>query len=291
MKYVIFISIYMLFQMQVVFAQQINNSGLENWQTMGSIQVPDSFYTFDQIIFIGAATTMQTSDAHSGQYAALLQTQAGPSTTNFEGQLNYGDFTLGSTNYFRGWPFSSRPDKLKFWYKFSNSGSDTALAFIGLSKWTGSFNFIGIGTIAITSDASTYTLAEVPITYTSSVIPDTILIGFVSSSNNNPTPGTQLYIDDIYLDYSTGISTLVRDSGFEVYPSITSGSFSVKDYSSNRNSILKITNTLGEIVYIQKSTGNDVYQIDTHLRAGIYFVTLENESKKYSKKIIIKPTF
>lgn len=291
MKNVIFISMCMLFQMQVVLAQQLNNSGLENWQTMGSIQVPDSFYTFDQIIFIGNATTMQTTDAHSGQYAALLQTQAGPTTTNFTGQLTYGNLTIGPTNYFRGWPFSSRPNKLKFWYKYSNSGSDTALAFIGLSKWTGSFNFIGLGTISITSNASSYTLAEVPITYTSGVNPDTIILGFTSSSNDNPTAGTQLYIDDIYLDYSTGISTLDENSGFEVYPNISSGTFSVKDLSINRNSILKITNALGEIVYIQKLTGNDEYQIHTYLRAGIYFITLENESKKYSKKIIINPLF
>jgi hypothetical protein len=102
MRHFIFISMCILYPMHVVFAQQINNAGLENWQTMGSIQVPDSFYTFDQIIFIGTATSMQTTDAHSGQYAALLQTQSGPTTTNFPGRLNYGNLTLGTTNYFRG---------------------------------------------------------------------------------------------------------------------------------------------------------------------------------------------
>jgi hypothetical protein len=148
-----------------------------------------------------------------------------------------------------------------------------------------------MGTLSISNNATSYTLAEVPITYTSGVNPDTILIGFTSSSNNNPTPGTQLYIDDIYPDYTTNLSTIDANNGFELYPSISSGTFIVKDHFSNRNSILKIINTFGEIVYTQKLTSNDEYQIQTHLNAGIYFVTMENDSKHYSKKIVIERSF
>lgn len=291
MKYFIFIGINILMQMQTVFAQQINNAGLENWQMLGLFNVPDSFYSHDQVISNCCNFTNQTTDAHSGQYAAVIAPSPIFTTINNISQLNYGNFTVGTTSYsFSGWPFASRPIKLKFWYKYVNAGSDTATAYIGLSKWSGSSNIIGQGSISITSNVASYTLAEVPINYTSGMNPDTLILGFSSFTLGSLTQGTEFYIDDISLDYATGISSLDANLGFELYPSISSGNFSIKDYFSNGNSFLKITNTLGEIVYIQQLTGQNEYQIQTQLRAGVYFVSLESDSKQYCKKIIIEPT-
>lgn len=290
MKYFIFLGMYILIQMQIVFAQQINNAGFENWQMQGLYIVPDSFYSHDQVISTCCNFTNQTFDAHSGQYAAVIGPSPIFTPINNIGQLNYGSFTAGPPTFFSGWPFASRPIKLKFWYKYVNAGSDTATAYIGLSKWTGSSSIIGQGSISITSSVTSYTLAEVTINYFSGMNPDTLILGFSSFTPGFFTSGTEFYIDDISLDYATGISTLDAKSGFELYPSITSGNFTVKDHFSNGNFHLRITNTLGEIVYTQKLTGHDEYQIQTQLRAGVYFVILDNDSKQYCKKIIIEPT-
>jgi hypothetical protein len=187
---------------QTAFCQQISNASFENWQTFQGYQVPDSFYTFDQVLFLGTATTERTNDAHTGQFAALLRTIAGLATTNFAGLLSYGSFrTIGTTNYFLGWPLSSRPTKMNFWYKFERAGNDSAMAFVILSKWNGAYStIVGTGSLYISSNTPTYTVAEVPISYSSSANPDTIHFSFISSFNESPTAGTLFYIDDISLD-------------------------------------------------------------------------------------------
>jgi hypothetical protein len=290
MKYFIFIGMFVLFQMQAVFAQQINNAGFENWQMQGLSFVPDFFFSDDQLSSNCCNFTSQTFDAHSGQYAAMIIPSPLFISMNNLNQLNYGSFTAGLPTSFGGWPFALRPGKLKFWYKYVNAGSDTATAYIALSKWTGSSSIIGQGSISITGNVASYTLAEVAINYLFGVNPDTLILGFSSAKPGFFNPGTELYIDDIYLDYTTGISTLDANSGFELYPSITSGNFTIKDHFSNGKSSLRITNTLGEIVYTQKLTGDNDFLIQTQLRAGVYFVILDNDSKRYCKKIIIEST-
>jgi hypothetical protein len=266
-------------------AQQINNGGLESWQTFTNFEVPDSFYTFDQNIFVGTATTSKTTDAHSGQYAALLQTQAGPTSTNFSGTMSYGSFSAGPVNYFYGWPFAQRPTKLKFWYKYINPGNDTALCGIFLSKWTGLHTSIGSGIFYFSANTPNYTLAEIPVNYTSGVLPDTLSIGFMSSVNANPTSGTMLYIDDISLDYSTALESNPAINAIRVYPNPCSNAMYIT-IPSPGNHHLTIRDVLGSAVY-EKDNYSSQLAIDcSQFNAGVYTIHLEKGASKFTGKVL-----
>lgn len=207
MKTILFTFIFgFVFTFQL-FAQQINNGDLENWQNYGNFEMPDFFYTYDQALFVGSPTTIKSTDAQSGQYAALLQTVQGPGPSDWTGGLGYGSYqTQGSISTTYGHPFTHRPSKLIFWYKYFNAASDTGLAGVLLSKWNGTTKIIiGEGLMNFTSNITSYTMAELAITYYSSLNPDTVIISFIGSWGTQ-TPGTMLYIDNLSFDYTTDIS-------------------------------------------------------------------------------------
>ncbi len=72
-----------------------------------------------------------------------------------------------------------------------------------------------------------------------------------------------------------------------IYPNPTFSSFTIKKLLSKQNELL-IINMLGEIVYMEKLSGNDEILISPHLQKGIYFVKLIDEEKSYLNKLIIE---
>lgn len=285
---------------QTAFCQQISNASFENWQTFQGYQVPDSFYTFDQVLFLGVATTERTTDAHTGQFAALLRTIAGLATTNFAGLLSYGSFqTIGITNYFLGWPFSSRPTKMNFWYKFERAGNDSALARVILSKWDGGYStIVGTGRLYISSNTPIYTVAEVPISYSSSANPDTIHFSFISSFNESSSAGTLFYVDDISLDSGpAGIDDHNQSSICFVldqnYPNPFNPSTTISYSLPTTDMVqLKIFNILGQevttLVNEEKPSGSYELNWDAvNLPSGVYIYRLQAGSFVQTRKMIL----
>lgn len=275
-------------------SQQISNCGLEQWQSFTGYEVPDSFLTIDQVFFFGQQLVSKTTDAHYGQYAAIVQT----GYVSVPGLLSYGRFErIGQINYFYGWPFTARPDTLKFWYKFFPAGNDTGLAAIFLSKWNGSPVMIGSGQMPIFNNTTPYTLAEIPIDYSSSETPDTIIISFISSFNNDPTIGTMLFIDDISLDYPTGVKEVtsnVPETFFlTAYPNPFNPSTKIIWQAPvGCWQTLKIYDVLGNeiatLVDEYKPAGS--YEVEfnaSSLPSGVYFYQLRTDSFVETKKMIL----
>jgi len=302
MKNNLFMYLLVILAVSASYGQQIINASLENWQSYTGYQVADSFYTLDQQLFslLGTASTLQTNDAHSGQSAALLQTIAGPSTTNFPGTLSYGSYQkIGFTNYFFGHPFSGRPTQMNFWYKFVQAGSDNASATILLSKWSASqTEIIAVGSLSISSNASAYTQASVPLTYNSSEIPDTIAISFISSANQSPTPGTMLYIDDISLDYVTEVENSnnqipLRFSLYQNYPNPFNPKTKIRFSTSHQQHVKLIIydalgNNLSTLVNGHINRGEHEVEFDgRYFSSGIYYYSLISEDRVITKKCLL----
>lgn len=275
-------------------SQQISNCGLERWQSFTGYEVPDSFLTIDQVIFAGQPLVTKTTDAHSGQYAAIVQT----GYVSVSGFLSYGRFEkIGQTNYFYGWPFTARPDTLRFWYKFIPAGNDTGLAAIVLSKWNGNHVVIGLGLMPVFNNIASYTMAEIPIEYYSSETPDTIMISFVSSFNSNPTAGTMLFIDDISLDYPTGVKEITSNTPetflLTAYPNPFNPSTTIRYQIPEMSFVtIKVYDVLGNeiatIVNEEKTIGSYEVEFDaSELTSGIYFYQLKADNYIETKKMVL----
>ena len=261
-----------------IYGQQISNAGMENWQSFTLFQAPDSFYTFDNAFYLGTPTTEPTTDAHSGQYAALIQTIPSPGASNnsFSGAVNYGSLqTSGAGNNSYGWPFTGRPIKMKVWYKYLPAGIDSALFGILLQKNNGSQIDIGAGLLYVSGSTPVYTEAEIPITYSSGLNPDTIILGFIGSAGDSITPGTLLYIDDITLEYSVAIADETKSEPTTVFPNPFTSNLYIQNNDHEIQDI-QLKDISGRLITeIRNSIGST--SIDgTSLTKGIYLLSLKS---------------
>lgn len=99
--------------------------------------------------------------------------------------------------------------------------------------------------------------------------------------------------DTIGCYFGTSIQVIEPgDLSFVLYPNPTSSSFTIKNTSTfqseNFISFLQIVNTLGEIVYEEKLTGNKERVINPGLTAGFYFAQVSNKNGNRVVKLVIQ---
>lgn len=105
--------------------------------------------------------------------------------------------------------------------------------------------------------------------------------------------GNNLYLDDINIVSSvTGISSVQNESGMNLYPNPSNGSFQLTLDASNKNIWVSVTDMLGRVI---ESRPAKMYAAGTELKfgdknayqAGIYFVNLDIDGKIISKKVVV----
>ncbi len=93
---------------------------------------------------------------------------------------------------------------------------------------------------------------------------------------------------EVIFDICSGVSSIDRENEFSIYPNPTSNSFTIKNYSSSRKSVLQILNVVGEVVYSEILFGEREYLIRAGLSPGIYFVIMTDEGRSKPLKLVIK---
>ena len=259
-----------------VFSQQINNNGLETWINAVTHEHPQDF-------LIGTfapddGSVIKTTDTHSGQYAALLRHQQHtPSGYYFPGQLYYATGNLPDVKL---QPFAARPDKMTFWYKYILAVTDTAVGYIFLTRWDGTQQqYIGLGAFSTVTSTPVYTKAVAPIHYFSNDMPDSILIFFANGSiyNIGPTPqATELYIDDIQLEYPSAVQNIAGTSRFRAYPNPLGDVLTIEQKGTGSYEI-RVYNMAGTQLIINEAATSTTHTNTAFLPKGMYFVTIQDK--------------
>lgn len=141
------------------------------------------------------------NDAHSGGRAAEIRstgTRYGNTITlcyddcKVPGYLFMGDYSFDGTNdkFTYGRPFTVRPDKLEFWYKYKPYNNDEFEAYIEVQHREGeTTTVLGTGVFRLRPGAeiTTYTKAQASVTYTNFTKRAThMYIQFRSTTKNTP---------------------------------------------------------------------------------------------------------
>jgi hypothetical protein len=264
--------------------QQVSNAGLENWTTVMGVQKPDSFHTNNDFI-VDAVTTSPDADAHSGNYSALLETKhstlvGGP----VMGRLVYayqGGFS------FKSWPFMGRPSKLHFWYKYQKAGNDTSFATIVVKKYHSGMisDPVGFAKWETNTNTSTWTHAEVTLSYLNSDIPDTMDL-FFQNAVFSYTLGTKLWIDDIMLEYTTGIEEPAQGVMVKFFPNPANGSFTT-ELPGGGQFDLSVMDISGKLMY-RNSGQKSKSAIDcSQWPAGLYIVQVKTATASYTERLML----
>ncbi|WP_400194009.1 T9SS type A sorting domain-containing protein [Hymenobacter sp. B81] len=282
--------------------QQVPNASLDSWQTRNGVEVPTSWTTTDEMLAqggipipLGAVT--KTNDVHGGAFAARLETKSFFGF-NLPGFLILGTRIDTANSRLGGVPYTSRPTKVQFWYKFTGTATDSAQAIVALSQGAGAQQqTIGGGAVVLRPSA-TYRLAEMPIGYVAPQAPDTLIMYFATGTDfSQPSTGV-LQIDDIVM--SNAPITANREPALTgvlaAYPNPSQdGRFRLRaerDFDVAA-AAFTVTDAAGRVVLRQPAISpaavGDGREIDLHGRpAGVYALQLETPRGTVVRRLLVR---
>lgn len=265
----------------------IPNASFENWTD----DQPDEWVTSNvpdgDIINVTA-----TSPGHSGDFALRGEVIELPGFPGFPFlplvESNTADF---------GFPISENFPYFSMYYQFHQVGPEDMLSvFVGVMDDQGTV--FGGGFADITSPSDTFTLLNVPMTYTAGQpYRAFVTIGMNSSSQNGfPEIGSYFIIDDLWLG---GFISAIGEVGHPLADELTIFPNPVADKLTVAFSLLENSPVSVQIIDLMGQRVANVFQGDMHdgnytlsanvedLPTGLYFVQIATQGGTLTQKVLV----
>lgn len=286
---------------RTITAQTIPNDNFETWINHGQYEDPQYWDTPNQeICFFPFYTKVVTksSDHHSGSFSAKLETKEIPIVyITIPGVITLGTITINiadsTYSITGGVPINDAPTHLKGFYKYQPKGGDSCVIGIMLTKWAGSTrDTIGLGYFSTHDTVSSWAPFSAWIDYSTVTTPDTMNILAISSASFFPTAGTILYLDDLYLDYTTGVKEEDPFAGIDLYQDTELKELRVFfNFPSPRSTSLRLYDMIGREVMEDPSRMivNDQVKLNYNgFNPGMYILEIVHGNQRYLKKFLFK---
>ena len=287
-------------------AAAIPNYDFENWTPTG-FSNPDGWTSLNTFSFLFGfpPNVIPVSPGHTGKYAVNIKTQA----LNFGGSYDTMGFvttgSFGSSTPQGGFPMSTKPDSIGFYYKYNNSFNtkDSAVFAIMFSKWSNSTHltatvdsyFVRLGA------ATNWKFITIPFVDLTGKPFDTANIGvlssdFADSADFHPGVGNNITVDDITFYYNgVGIAAgfVIRDLKIFPNPASEQINFELTIDKPKENLAVSIFDMSGKIVQTKQISslvsGQNNVSVDLNsLSTGNYVIVLTSENRTlFSKKFSI----
>lgn len=243
--------------------------------TYGPILAPGT--TFSKQIF-------KSTDKHSGTYAAMIMSSINDSLGAYTGLLTNAlisvDLTSMDATYSGGYAVSQRMNYASAWIKYVPRGTDSASILVEAVKTGAGANgdsVLGGGEMLIGATPS-YTSFSVPIIYNdTSITPDAIRITF-TSSYNDATDSTMLYVDDVTVGmFPVGIKPIVKQvNAITLYPNPAQNELNI---SNNLQEAVHIDlfDEHGRLIYRKMVEGKAQVDLSAYA-AGQYFFVVHDKN-------------
>lgn len=287
----------MLSTIRIVAQEQVNEGGFEDWE--GSPAHPKGWVTQQSASGIKGNLELQdVTTSRSGISSMKLYTDTvtlpiiGNRLINGFALYGSGIYKAPATIIYKGTPFTSRPDSLVFWYKFSPVLNDSGSFGIQLTKWSDSAQYVAVNAgWAPAHLLNTYGLWQrnsCPLQYFTSDKPDSMMIGFGSAADVKHQ-GTALWIDDVSLIYSNSVGVIDNDKmtiAVQLFPNPAITTLHLSSLDLNTNYCAEIFDLKGNILLRDevKNGSLDVSKLDN----GKYILQLHDPcGKQHSGTFIV----
>jgi hypothetical protein len=260
---------------------QIPNAGFENW-TAGD---PDGWAS-SNVPAAGLINVFQTSDKHSGS-SALRGEVVTFLTTLMAPIIQSGP---GGT----GFAISEKYQSLELYYKFTSVGGDMFGVNVALTLGG---NPIAQGAVALSATVNDYAHLTVPLTYTTTDVPDAAVIQISIVGPNTGIDfhlGSTMFVDDLLFSLSTGTEDhSSAEPSVKCYPNPACDQINIP-FSGKITGECTITvsdiygKEIKKAIYQAQQSGNCIFQLSvSDLLSGIYFCTISASGRKFSGKFIV----
>jgi hypothetical protein len=216
-----------LFSIATLWGQTVPNGGFESWN-VGTYEEPMFYKTSNSEnknngVGPSVFNATKTTDAYAGQYAIKLTTAGTGTNTDF---AFFADGNPGGNGGASGGiPYNQKPTGIRFHYKSTINGTDSALFLVIFKKANA---VIGQYIYKFTQTKTSYTLFNPTFSPALSVVPDTVMIACASSNaflNSGYQTGNMMQIDSVAF---TGVTS---------QPALLNGNFenwaTLSDYKLN----------------------------------------------------------
>lgn len=244
-------------------AQSISNGDLETWITEDSYEIPQGYETSNEASsqWNSTLTVEKTNDAYSGNWAAKLTAKS----VAFGLFVSPGFITTGrfefnaisqTADLYGGTYFPYRPDKVKGYFKYQPANStDNCVVGAFLLKYSGSSisDTVGYAEFYSSDTVTSYTKFEADFQYLTNQTPDSLQLTVLSTDFDDPVDGSQMFVDSLSIEFTTGTSVNLMDEKTSVYPNPNSGTFFLEADKGNK---IEIYDMAGKLVYRKKLIKN-----------------------------------
>lgn len=282
---------YLLFVVPCVAQNEIPNAGFEIWEESGTLfsvyEEPVGWGTSNPetvaFQFQTASKTDEPQFVHAGNYALKLRTHqvdilnlsvpGGVATADLE--INLVNQTVEASG---GVPFTLRPSALQGWYQYLPAGADSARIGALLSRWNPVDQIrdtIAIALFETTEMTEGYTFFSSDFEYQSDLNPDTMIVGILCGKVVEPPVGTEMYVDDLSLEYDVVGTNHHSLSQISAYPNPARNTLY---YNAPSAEILELWNVQGvrsQTYFVSDQSG---FLNLENLQPGIYILLYRNSS-------------
>jgi hypothetical protein len=294
---------------------QLENPGFEEWEdiligTTDTIREPVEWSSLktsdnDQLSSMAPVVCKRSSDAHSGNYSIKLTNVLSFIVVNgaaTNGRVHPNIITslayiyTDTLNSQWNTPFTSRPDSMVGWFKYSPQNNDTLEIKIILHRSFGKEpdeayidNWIALAKFnSPLNTGSQWVRFSAPFNYFRDETPQYILVVLNSGNGFLPVAGSIAYFDDfemIYNSSQTSTDNLRASSGF-IY-AVGNQYLVIRGMQQDIFNTVGIRDITGRLVWNGSMTDDRIDISSANLKKGIYLVTLVAKSAVYSQKIIV----
>ncbi len=298
----IFFCLFFLVFIPVLQAQTVvPNPSFETWTT-GSFSNPTGWDTPNQelmsIPFFGFPVVTKSTDHHgTGSFSAKLETKhLTLPPLDVPGFMTCGnltvDITSGTYELTGGVPVTDQPTHLKGYYKYDPKGGDSCVIGIGLTKTTGATrDTVGFGAFSTRDTIADWTPFSAWIDYIEGAAPDTMNIIAMSTAQEVMTPGTVLWVDELYLDYTVGFDNEDPSAGIRIYNDRETARLMIFfDFPAVQTTGIRLYNMQGRCMshIAPEPVSNDRRIIHySDLSKGIYLLEILHDNKKFTRKFFL----
>ena len=305
----VFTFIFLLMLAAQAQQNQIQNASFEEWEGVAPFIEPvdwSSIKTSDGTFNdIAPVVWAKSTVAHSGSFSVqLTNTVAFSIVANgivTNGRV-HAEFGAASSYVYTDqaderWKtaLTGRPAKFSLWARYTPQGNDTAQIKVLLHKSAGSLpprfdnqgNRIGYAQVNIFGTVSSWTRYEVPFTYNSPENPEYVLIIASSGASSTPVAGSVVLLDDLALEFPTGINDVVADKGL-IYTSGNTIFLDKLTEKNRRNAKIDILSLNGSKIYSSQATSLLVEVNNDKYPEGLYIVHIYGPDFNYTQKVYLK---
>jgi hypothetical protein len=202
------------------------------------------------------------------------------------------NITAGTYILSGGVPVIDMPTHLKGFYKYSPKGGDSCVIGIGLTRTVaGVQDTIGFGSFSTKDTIPDWTPFSAWIDYQSADQPDTMNIIAMSTAQEIMTPGTVLWVDNLYLDYTAGISRNDPAAGIQVYNDRETSRLMVFfDFPDTQKTSIMLVSMQGQVVFRCDAacTGKSRQVIPYAERPrGVYLLEVIHDGRVFTRKFML----